>query len=216
MDLIGWAASAATLATYSMKTMLPLRIAAIISNLFFIAYSLLLSLWPMLFLDLILLPFNLWRTAQILRLRRRVAATRSVDSLDFSVLKSYSRPRRMPAGTDIFCRGDTPDALYFIDSGEIRLEELDITLGAGEIFGEIAFFTDAKARTATARCTVDSQVHVVDEATFLRLYFQDPAFGMAIMKTITRRLVQSVERRPDMFQHSFAGPGAAAVATGTR
>ncbi|SNT37814.1 Crp/Fnr family transcriptional regulator [Tropicimonas sediminicola] len=202
-EIFGWAGSAATLAAYSMKTMLPLRLAAIASNVLFICYSTMLGLWPMLFLDLILLPFNLWRTFQILSMRKRVESVRSDDPPDFSVLTSHSRPRPFDADETIFSIGDKPDALYYIESGEVLLEELGITLSSGDVFGEIAFFTDAKARTATARCVVPGRIHVVDESTFLRLHFQDPAFGMAIMKIITRRLIQTVERNPEVFRHQF-------------
>ena len=204
IELVGWAASATTVATYTMKTMLPLRIAAIASSTLFILYSVPLGLWPLLGMELVLLPLNIWRLTQLIHLQRRVAHLRRTETPDFSVLKAGSRARAFAAGEVIFNRGDAPDALYYIESGEVALEELAITLDNDQIFGEIAFFIDAQARTATARCASDCKIHVIDEKTFMRLYFQDPAFGMSIMKTITRRLIESVERKPEVFLHSFA------------
>ncbi|WP_116131156.1 Crp/Fnr family transcriptional regulator [Tropicimonas sp. IMCC34043] len=188
VEMIGWAGSAFTLTAYAMKTMLPLRLAAIASGLFFIAYTSLLGLWPLLALELVLLPFNLWRVGQILQLRRKVTAARRADPPDFSLIKAYSRAQAMVPGERIFSRGDRPDRLYYIASGEVLLDELGIRLGAGEIFGEISFFTDAKERSASASCSQAGRIHSVDEATFLRLYFQDPSFGLAVLKLITRRL----------------------------
>lgn len=199
IELVGWIASAFTLATYAMKTMLPLRVAAILSNLFFMSYSLALGLWPMLVLDAVLLPLNVWRLWQILRQRRRISEARHAEEPDFSVIKALSKPEPMPAGSVVFRRGDTPDRLYYIDTGEVVLDEIGTRLGTGEVFGEIAFFTDAKERTATARCLTDCRIHAIDEAAFLRLYFQDPAFGMAIMKTITRRLIDGMARHPETY-----------------
>lgn len=196
IEILGWAGSACTLLAYAMKTMLPLRIAAVASSVFFICYTGLLGIWPMLALELLLLPFNLWRMTQILRLRRKVTAARTSEAADFSILKAYSRPRPVTAGAVIFACGDRPDRLYYIDQGEIELVELGLRLGPGQIFGEISFFTDAKARTATARCVADGRIHAIDETTFLKLYFQDPGFGLAVMKLITRRLVENARPAP--------------------
>ncbi len=200
IELLGWAGSAATLAAYSMKTMLPLRIAAVLSSVFFISYYGIIGIWPSLALELVLLPFNLYRAWQILSLRRKVEAARAEQIDDFSVLKAYGKSRDLEAGMTIFRRGDAPDHLYLIEKGQVYLEEIDVTLGAGEIFGEIAFFSDAKERMATARCTEDTRIYMVDEKTFMQLNFQDPSFGIQVMRIITRRIVESVSHSPQLFQ----------------
>ncbi|MEE3359715.1 MAG: cyclic nucleotide-binding domain-containing protein [Pseudomonadota bacterium] len=200
VELLGWAGSAATLAAYSMKTMLPLRIAAVLSSVFFISYYGIIGIWPSLALELVLLPFNLYRAWQILSLRRKVEAARTEQVDDFSVLKAYGKSRDLEAGMTIFRRGDAPDHLYLIEKGQVYLEEIDVTLGAGEIFGEIAFFSDAKERMATARCTEDTRIYMVDEKTFMQLNFQDPSFGIQVMRIITRRIVESVSHSPQLFQ----------------
>ena len=200
VELLGWAGSAATLAAYSMKTMLPLRIAAVLSSVFFISYYGIIGIWPSLALELVLLPFNLYRAWQILSLRRKVEAARAEQVDDFSVLKAYGKSRDLEAGMTIFRRGDAPDHLYLIEKGQVYLEEIDVTLGCGEIFGEIAFFSDAKERMATARCTEDTRIYMVDEKTFMQLNFQDPSFGIQVMRIITRRIVESVSHSPQLFQ----------------
>jgi CRP-like cAMP-binding protein len=112
----------------------------------------------------------------------------------------------MAEGDLVVRRGDSPDHLYDIESGEVVLDEIGTRLGAGETFGEIAFFTDAKAHTATARCSTDCRIHAIDEKTYLRLYFQDPSFGKAIMKTITRRLIDGMARHREPHTALAAGP----------
>jgi len=200
IEALGWAASAATVIAYAMKTMMPLRVAAIVANTLFLIYAALTQIWPLLVVEAVLLPFNSWRLWQILALRRRLAAMRGAGMTDFSAVKAYSRALTLRAGDHVFRRGDTPDALYYLDAGEVELEEIGVRLGAGDIFGEIAFFTDAKARTASALCTSDCRVHALDEAAFLRLYFQDPVFGMSVMKLVTRRLVDGMGRAPNVYR----------------
>ena len=68
IEAIGYAGTAATVATYSMRTIIPLRIAGILSSLFFIAYATIAGVLPMLVTEFIILPINCYRLYQILRL----------------------------------------------------------------------------------------------------------------------------------------------------
>ncbi len=63
-DLWGYAASSLVLATFCMKKMIPLRIAALCSNLAFVTYALSLHLFPILLLHALLMPINIWRLSQ--------------------------------------------------------------------------------------------------------------------------------------------------------
>jgi len=64
----------------------------------------------------------------------------------------------------------------------------------GVLFGEIAFFAPDKRRTLTARCSVDSTVLRIDEATFQQLYFQNPAFGFQVVSLVAGRLIADRNR----------------------
>lgn len=64
-DILGWIAVIFTLAAFSMRTMQPLRVAAIGANLFFIAYAYLEGALPILALHAVLLPFNVVRLRQL-------------------------------------------------------------------------------------------------------------------------------------------------------
>jgi len=190
IEAMGWIAAVMTVATYAMKTMMTLRILAIASSLFFIAYATILQLWPLLAMELILLPINSYRLWQIVSLRSRLRWAAEEDVADFSVMRTYGKERDIPAGSVIFRRGDPVDRLYFIESGKVMIEEVGIEVTAGDIFGEIAFFTDAGTRTATARCVEGATLYEMDRKRFMRLQFEDPTFGMSVMRTVTRRLLQ--------------------------
>ena len=60
-DLVGYLAAALVLAAFGMRDMVPLRIAALCSNLAFIAYGLALGLEPVWLLHALLLPMNGYR-----------------------------------------------------------------------------------------------------------------------------------------------------------
>jgi hypothetical protein len=60
-DWLGYAASLAVLATFLMRTMRPLRLVAILSNILFVAYGYIDHIQPVFLLHLALLPINTWR-----------------------------------------------------------------------------------------------------------------------------------------------------------
>ncbi|MFK7743930.1 MAG: Crp/Fnr family transcriptional regulator [Roseobacter sp.] len=196
IEAVGWLASALTVATYAMNTMVPLRILAIASSICFAVYAAVLQLWPLLVMELLLLPINIYRFWQIISLRGKLNRSSTQQGADFELIKTYGKSRQLVAGTVVFSRGDPVDRLYYLHSGKILIEEYDVEISSGDIFGEIAFFTDAALRTATARCSDDAQVYELDEKRFMRLQFQDPSFGMAVMRTITKRLIANADQHP--------------------
>lgn len=196
IEAIGWLASLLTIASYSVSTMLPLRMLAITSSLAFATYAFVLQLWPLLAMELILLPINLFRFWQVLSLRGKITRAATANGSDFAVVRAYGKRSVFPKGSVVFARGDAVDRLYYISKGRVLIEEPGVELTSGDVFGEIGFFTDAASRTATARCTEDTEVYGITEKQFMRLQFEDPSFGLAIMRTITRRLIHNVGTAP--------------------
>ena len=58
VDMVGFSAAAASFVAFSAKTMIPLRIAAICSNVLFIAFGLLSGFWLAALMHTLLLPLN--------------------------------------------------------------------------------------------------------------------------------------------------------------
>jgi CRP-like cAMP-binding protein len=125
----------------------------------------------------------------MVRLTRRVRAAAEAGDLSGVWLKPYMRRKRLKAGEVLFRKGDAADHLYFLAEGGIEFVEIGQTMEPGALFGEIAFFAPDKRRTLTARCTVDSTVLRIDEATFRQLYFQNPAFGFQVVTLVAGRLI---------------------------
>ena len=65
LDVVGFAAAVMTLAAFAQRSMLPMRVSAILANVFFIAYGWLGPLYPVLCLHLVLLPVNIYRLAEV-------------------------------------------------------------------------------------------------------------------------------------------------------
>jgi hypothetical protein len=195
IEAIGWIASGLTVGAYAMNTMLPLRVLAVLSSVFFLIYGLLLSVWPLVAMELVLLPINVYRLWQLLSLRKKVERGLA-GSPNFGIVRRYGKRRIIPADTVLFRKGDEVDQLYLLARGRVAIEEMGVEIKEGEIFGEIAFFTDAATRTATARTLEEVELYELDEKQFQRLQFEDPSFGLAVMRTVTRRLLETGAASP--------------------
>jgi len=176
------------------KTMIPLRWLAIGSNIGFVAYGAIHPSYPMLMLHAALLPINLYRLAEMVRLTKRVAAVQAEGELSGVWLKPYMRSSKLRAGTVLFKQGDRGDRLYLLAEGRIELVEIGRNIEPGQIFGEIAFFAPDRSRRLTARCAEDSTVLSIDESTVRQLYIQNPAFGYKMIELVAARFTADVDR----------------------
>lgn len=190
IEAAGYIAGCASITALAMRTMLPLRSLMVCSSVLFIAYAFYHSIYPTLFVHSILLPFNLYRLVELLRLNKAAMEARRSPTADFKLFKFAGKKQSIADGTYLFRKGDAPDYVYYIEEGEIALEELGITLKAGDVLGEMAFFTDHETRSASARSNGPVVVRRMDDDAFMKLYFQSPAFALAIQKLITRRLLE--------------------------
>jgi CRP/FNR family transcriptional regulator, cyclic AMP receptor protein len=176
------------------RTMIPLRWLAVGSNLGFIIYGLVHPSLLMVALHAVLLPVNLWRVRQMVQLTQRVSRS-TADSRQLEIwLRPYMRSRNYRAGRRIFKRGAVADRLYFLAAGQIELPEVGTRLDAGQMFGEIAFFAPDRLRTSSARCLTPCTVLSIDEATFKQIVYQNPDFGLEVVRLIASRLSQDVLR----------------------
>jgi len=176
------------------KTMIPLRCLAIGGNLGFLIYG---ALHPSLILVLLhgaLLPINIFRAAQMVRLTRRVQDAAASNDLSGVWLRPYMRRRRLRKDAVLFRKGDAAKRLYFLAEGQIEFVEIGQTMEPGRLFGEIAFFAPDKRRTLTARCATNCTVLQMDEMTFKTLYFQNPAFGFEVVSLVAGRLLADRQR----------------------
>ena len=191
IDLLGYAASLLVLTTFCMSTMLRLRWVAIGSNVLFILFGYFGHIYPVMILHVILLPVNAIRLAQIYRLGRSIARSDG-EGLSVESLLPFMTRRNLPAGTTLITKGDPADKLYYVMEGQIEIVEIGKTLGPGSVIGEIGLFAPDHRRTATVVvCSTDCVVYELTERKTKELYFQNPAFGYAVMQLIIGRLLEN-------------------------
>ena len=190
----GLLAGVLILASALVKTIIPLRWLAVGSNLAFMVYGALTPAYMVLVLHALLLPVNLARGVQMLRLTKRVRASAAGTDTSDIWLRRYMKQRRRRAGSILFKAGDTADRLYFLVEGTVEIVEQGFVIQAGQIFGEIAFFLPDGLRTGTARCATPCTLLSIDETTFKQLYFQNPEFGFEVVRLIAGRLSRDIHR----------------------
>jgi hypothetical protein len=191
-DFVGYLAAAFMFSTFYMKRMIPLRAVGIAANITFITYASISHVYPLLILHLGLLPLNVLRMVQMIRLVNSVRESSRGDfSMDFLV--PFMHKESFKKGTVVFKKGDDSDKMYYLRKGLVRLEEFDTTLKEGELMGEIAIFSPHKKRTATAICEEDTEFLTIQENQVLQLYYQNPKFGFYMVQLIIHRLLKSAQ-----------------------
>ena len=189
LETIGWLAVAFKLAKFQMNTMIKLRVLVIASSVCFVIYAVMFQIWPLLVIELILLSVNAYRLYELIALRRLVTHMTDESEPDFSAAMAYGKRRDIPAGDILFEKGDPVDSLYYLAEGLVVIEGQNVTVPAGKIIGEMAFFNSSAARMATVRCAEDTVVYELNEKRFTRLQYEDPKFAMSVMRLVTQRLV---------------------------
>ena len=205
LEIFGWLGAIFTLSAYSMRNMLPLRCIALAANVAFITYGALVPVYPMLALHVSLFPLNLFRLWEILVSMRRMNEARSSER-PLDVLRPFLKPTRFSDGDVLFRRGDTPDRVYYVDTGTVELPELGEFLTAGTLFGEMAYFTDSAARTTSAICRSDCTILTIDEKIFMSLYRQHPEFGHYVIRLIAQRLIKGSSVNSDLYDGFKTSP----------
>lgn len=186
-ELLGYAAAACVFVTFYMKTMVPLRLAGIVSNFLFIAYGYAVDAYPVLILHLILLPLNVLRLHQMRKLLRQIEEATKQD-LNLNWVKPFSSTRSFSVGDVVFHRGDPADEMFFIVSGRFQVKERNVDLQTGEVFGELGLLNAGQARTATVECMASGELLEISYQQVKQLYLQDPKFGFYFLHLVSKRL----------------------------
>lgn len=192
-EFLGYAASILVFATFYMKTMVPLRCVALVSNIAFITYAYLESLFPVLILHLVLFPTNVFRLFEIYRLLSQAEQFREIG-FPLERFVPFMSERAVKAGEVLFHRGDPSNGMYYLARGSVRFPEFNVTLSPGEIFGEIGLFAPENKRTATAIVEESGVVFWLSERSALLIFQQNPSIGVLLIRVITERLIDNYKR----------------------
>jgi CRP/FNR family transcriptional regulator, cyclic AMP receptor protein len=195
--IAAWVAAILVFSSFFMKTMIPLRIVAITSNVAFVTYALLGlkygifgRVYPILVLHSSLLPLNVLRLRQIKRLINAVNAAGKSETFEYLI--PYMRNEMHAKGEMLFSKGEAADKLYVIEEGSVFFPELGKLLSDGAVFGEVGLFAPQSVRSLSALCDDDCRLYTITKDKVLELYYQNPRFGFFLIRMVSA-LVQEDE-----------------------
>ncbi len=203
IEAIGYLGALLTIGTYSMKTMIPLRISGICANCIFITYGILAPVYPQLILHSVLLPLNIARLVQMIRLTKKVSEASNGD-LSIEWLKPFMSRRTVKQGELLFRKGDSSGLMFYPVSGRYRLNETGIEIGPGQLVGEIGLISPDNKRSATIECIEDGELFSITYQNVKQLYFQNPKFGFHLLQLIGQRLFDNIRRLEEKLTRSDA------------
>ncbi len=202
VDMIGYAGGVFSLWGMYRNTMIPLRMGAIGGNVGFLLFGILSPSYPTLVLHAVLLPINAYRMFEMMRLIREIREASHGDN-HLEPLLPFMHEKHAATGEVLFRKGDTPDMMIIIKEGTVLLEEIGVSCTANEVLGEIGAFTPENRRTCTAVCETDCTLYTLGNDTMMQLFYQNPRFGMFLVRVIVKRL-QMNWREADARAHSPA------------
>jgi len=192
-DLFNSVGSLFIVATASTKTMVPLRVLAIVANCFLIVFYAVTQSWVPMVLQTAALPLNAWRLYQMIVLIRNVrGAIRGNSSMDW--LKPFMTGRHFRKGDILFAKGEPANEMFCTVTGRYRLLELGIELKPGQLVGELAMLAPDNRRTATLECIEEGESLSITYEQVEQLYYQNPTFGFYFLRLATARLFENISR----------------------
>jgi CRP-like cAMP-binding protein len=191
--VLGFIGAALMVASYMMKSMLPLRLTALAACIFFFAYGWINWALPSLVLYGLLIPINIKKALHVHHLIKAIERARSDTPLAEWLLPHMTQ-RRASAGTVLWKQGDVATEMVYVESGTIRLVEHDELLGPGTLVGEIGLLSPDNRRTLTISCATDCVLHSLSGDAMAQLYYTNPKLGFHVMRLVVQRLLHDAEQ----------------------
>jgi len=199
-------ASVFVVATTTMRTMIPLRLFGILSNIVVIAFAIPTRGYLVIVVQSLVLVLNSYRLHQMLQLVRDVRKSVNSD-LSLEWLKPFMTERKCAAGDVLFYKDEKAEDMLYIVSGRFRLVESGIEFPIGAIVGEFGMLSPSNTRTQTLECVEPGVILSVSYSKVEELYVQNPAFGFYFLRLISARLFQNIDKLEQrLAQQTAAAP----------
>ena len=190
--VFGFLGAGLMLASYMMKAMLPLRIAALAACVCLVAYGAIMQALPTLLLYAALIPINIKKTVQLKKLIRDVEQAKADSPVSEWLLPHMTR-RAVKAGELLWRQGDPAHEMVYLHEGRMRLVEYDQEVLPGALLGEIGLFSPDNKRTLSVRCETDCVIYGLSAEAMQLLYFQSPKLGYHVVRLIVARLMHDAQ-----------------------
>lgn len=123
----------------------------------------------------------------------RVPLFRHLPPPQLAELTALLRPRLLPPRYTVIRRGEHPEAMYFIDEGQViaRHKDRRVVLGPGQYFGEMALL-EGRLRQVTVITLTSCKLLELQAGDFHRLLAGDSRLRHAITDEVERRAASNV------------------------
>jgi uncharacterized membrane protein len=138
---------------------------------------------------------------------RSVPLFQSLGHREVAELFRLLTTREIAKGTALFRRDDPGDAMFFIESGRIRISVKDADghdtnlaeLGVGDFFGEMAML-DGQNRSADATAIEETNLAVLKRDDFREFVRREPDVALGLLTAMTHRL----RRTDNLLRHRIS------------
>lgn len=145
------------------------------------------------------------KTQRATDLLRRTSLFGDADDSTLDHLAERAIERTYKKGQLIFYQGDPAEALFVVIEGRIKVvvtseegdEMLLVTLGPGDVFGEIAVI-DGEPRSASAETLEETKVLMLTRSTFLDTLRGSPEMTESLLRSLGSVLRRLTEQTADL------------------
>jgi CRP/FNR family cyclic AMP-dependent transcriptional regulator len=129
---------------------------------------------------------------------RKLPLLSELDDADFARLLAAARRRTFPARAFVLRAGETPDGLYVVVSGRVRLVHQDQDgraliaeiYGPGELFGEMGLM-DGSASPANVVASEECELVFIPRENALECMTSSPVAALSLLRTSLTRLYKA-------------------------
>jgi NTE family protein len=134
---------------------------------------------------------------------RRIELFRDLPDEELRRLSARLRLVRAPRGTVLIRQGAVAEALYIVETGQIRVvsgvgagQRVLATLGPGTPFGDLALLAGGPM-SATFEVTIDAQLLALSREDFESALQREPALAVNLCRVMAQRLRALEEQHPE-------------------
>lgn len=130
---------------------------------------------------------------------RSISLFSNLSNEDLKLIAGRLQKKTYPKGAYVFKEGDTGDAMYIVESGQVAVMRKDeretvAYLGPGNFVGEISLLL-AQPRTAGLKVIIDAELWALRKQDFEELLATHSSFGMEMTRELSQRLVKTTRRK---------------------
>ncbi len=142
----------------------------------------------------------------------RIELFKGLDPGELAAIAQVAHRRSVERGTVIFEAGDEASDVFVLASGKVKIVTLSpegkelilATLGAGQVFGEMALIESAP-RSASAIADTAAELVGINRSDFQRLLENHPGISLKLLQILSGRLRRANSRMQSLAYMDVAG-----------